>query len=328
MYQRYYGLRELPFELTPNTKYLYLTPQHREALSNLEYGLSAAKSLTVLIGEAGTGKTTLLHAALKSERCSRVRFVYLNNPALTREEFVRMLARKFELGVEAAESKTVLLEQLENVLRDRRQHGDVTALVVDEAQSLSTALLEEIRLLANIETAEQKLLPLVLAGQPELSARLEEPELRQLKQRIALRCLIDPFDLAGTAAYISTRIKNAGGMPSRLFTRESVTLIHEHSGGIPRTISVICDNALVSAMALDRQLVDRAIVSEVCRDFALRRVSVAESDAPAVDDSEAARPPIEPAASYESVPSLESKFSKKGRFSFLPPRREFNYGDK
>jgi len=270
MYQGYYGLRELPFELTPNPKYLYFTPGHREALSNLEYGLSSAKSLTVLIGEAGTGKTTLLRAALDSERCTAVRCVYLNNPALTRAEFVNMLATRFGLGAEAAASKAVLLEQLERVLLERRAQGEITALVVDEAQSLSLELLEEIRLLANIETAEQKLLPLVLAGQPELRARLEEPELRQLKQRAALRCVIEPFDLSETAAYIATRIKTAGGVPSKLFTRESVSVIHEHAGGIPRTVNVICDNALVSGMALERQPVDRAVVLEVCRDFLLR----------------------------------------------------------
>jgi general secretion pathway protein A len=177
MYQRYYALRELPFELTPNPKYLYLPPRHREALSNLEYGLSSAKSLTVLVGETGTGKTTLLRAALESERCADVHCVYLNNPALTRVEFVSMLALRFGLSAEASQSKTTLLEELERVLRERRDRGEITALVVDEAQALSTELLEEVRLLANIETADEKLLPLVLAGQPELSARLEDTAL-------------------------------------------------------------------------------------------------------------------------------------------------------
>ena len=270
MYQRFFGLRELPFELTPNPKYLYLTPSHREALSNLEYGLFAAKSLTVLIGEAGTGKTTLLRAALESERCAAVRCVYVNNPALTRSEFVTMLAARFGLTEDASRSKATLLGELEQTLRERRGRGEITALVVDEAQALSVELLEEIRLLANIETSDEKLLPLVLAGQPELSDRLENPELRQLKQRVALRCEIAAFQLPETAAYIATRIRVAGGTPSKLFTREGITLIHEYSKGIPRTVSVICDNALVSGMALERQPVDRSIVLEVCRDFRLR----------------------------------------------------------
>jgi type II secretory pathway predicted ATPase ExeA len=269
MYQRFYGLRELPFELTPNPKYLYLTPPYREALSNLQHGLSSAKAVTVLVGEAGTGKTTLLKAALQSERCSHVRCVYLNNPALTRDEFVEILARCFELGEKAAESKAALLGELEASLRRRRAHGEITALVVDEAQTLSLELLEEIRLLANIETETEKLLPLLLAGQPELSDRLEDPGLRQLKQRVALRCEVKPFELTETAAYIASRIRTAGGDASRLFTREAVILIHEHARGIPRTISVICDNALVSGFALSRQPVDREIVLEVAQDFHL-----------------------------------------------------------
>src|SRR5262245_16619831 len=220
MYQRFYGLRELPFELTSNPKYLYLTPRHREALSNLEYGLFAAKSLTLLTGEAGTGKTTLLRAALESERCAGVRCVYLNNPALTRTEFVATLASKFSLSEEASHSKAALLEELERALRERREQGESAALVVDEAQALSSELLEEIRLLANIETPSEKLLPLVLAGQPELSARLEDSSLRQLKQRVALRCEIAPFQLSETAAYIATRIRDAGGCPSKRVTGE------------------------------------------------------------------------------------------------------------
>lgn len=271
MYQRYYGLRELPFELTPNPKFLFLSPRHTEALSNLQYGLFSAKPLTVLIGEAGTGKTTLLRAALESDRCRNVRCVYLNNPALTRSEFVETLARRFDLSPRASESKAVLLAELEGVLRERRARGEITALVVDEAQSLTVELLEEIRLLANIETATDKLLPLVLAGQPELSDRLNDPALRQLKQRVALRCDLALLDLTETASYIASRIRTAGGDASRLFTREAVVLIHEHSRGIPRTISVMCDNALVSGMALGRQPVDRAIVAEVSRDFDLHR---------------------------------------------------------
>jgi len=295
MYLNYYGLREPPFELTSNPKYLFFTEQHREALSVLEYGLSSAKAVTVLVGDAGTGKTTLLQAALQSERCRSVRTLFLSNPTLTRAEFVETLAALFDLGTSAKQSKATLLEALEVVLRERRARGEITALVVDEAQSLSYELLEELRLLTNIETPTEKLLPLALAGQPELTARLNDPELRQLKQRVALRCQVGPLTLQETAGYISSRIRTAGGDTTRLFTREAVTIVHEHSRGIPRTISVICDNALVSGFALSKKPVSSDIVLEVCRDFDLcaatassptqRNLTVIEPVAPGGTDS-------------------------------------------
>jgi general secretion pathway protein A len=274
MYQQYYGLRELPFELTPNPRYLFLTKQHREALSTLVYGLSSGKGVTALIGEAGTGKTTLLHAALQSEHCRHVTCVYLMNPALTRNEFIEILSVQFGLSAHAARSKAGLLQELDAILRERRTRGQMTALLIDEAQSLSTELLEEIRLLANSETANEKLLSLVLAGQPELRDRLNEKELRQLKQRVTLRCEIQPFSLQETAAYIASRIRTAGGEAARLFTREAVMLIHERSGGIPRTISVMCDNALLTGFGMARQPVDYEMVLEVARDFDLYETRV------------------------------------------------------
>ena len=267
MYLDFFGLQALPFELTPDPKYLYLAPGHREALANLRYGLSTAKPVTVLLGEAGTGKTTLIRAALDAKECREIRCLHLTNPTLTRDEFVETLARSFDLSAGAARSKATLLRELEEQLRHGRERGEVTALVVDEAQRLSLELLEEVRLLANIETATHKLLPLVLAGQPELAARLNEPGLRQLKQRVALRCNLAALTLAETSAYMAWRIRIAGGVAARLFTRQAVMLIHEISGGIPRTVSVLADNALISGFAAGRQPVGRDIVLEVARDF-------------------------------------------------------------
>jgi len=268
MYQNFFGLHSLPFELTADPAFLFLGSTQREVLSNLEYGLFAAKSLTVLTGEPGTGKTTLLRAALESERCRHVISVSISNPALTRDEFVATLASAFNIKLETG-SKAALLEALDRELRARRSRGIVTALVIDEAQALSTELLEEIRLLGNLESTHEKLLPLVLAGQTEFAVRLESPALRQLKQRIALRCETLPLTLQETAEYIAGRIVKAGGRPAALFTQEAVAMIHRSSGGIARTIGVICDNALVTGMALERKPVDRAIVAEVCRDFCL-----------------------------------------------------------
>jgi general secretion pathway protein A len=269
MYQDFHHLKELPFELTPNPRYLFLPAQHREALSTLEYGLSTGKSLTLLIGEVGTGKTTLLRAALESDHCRHVTCVYVSNPTLKRDEFVELLSQQFDLSSKAGLSKATLLKELEATLRERRRAGRITALVVDEAQSLSDELLEEVRLMANIETTTEKLLPVVLAGQPELRDRLNQPNLRQLKQRVTLSCEIAPFNQRETAVYIATRIRVAGGDAARLFTREAVMLIHEHARGIPRTISVVCDNALLTAFGLGRACVDSQMVAEVIRDFDL-----------------------------------------------------------
>lgn len=321
MYQQYYGLRELPFELTPNPKFLYLTPRHREALSTLHYTLAAGKSITVLIGEAGTGKTTLLRAALESEHGRRVRWFYLNNPVLTREDFIRTLAVRFQLGPGAADSKAVFLDALERALIERRAQGQTTVLVVDEAQSLGRDLLEEIRLLANIETSSEKLLVVILAGQPEFADRLNEPGLRQLKQRVALRCEIAPFELAETAAYIGSRIVTAGGVSSRLFTREAVEAIHAHSHGIPRTINVLCDNALLGGLAAGRSMVDRQIVLDVARDFDLRgEGAFARPPQAQARRAEPAAPPAAapaPADAVEPPPGEVPPVAPPRRFSFF-----------
>ena len=294
MYEQFYGFREPAFELTSNPRFLFLTAQHREALCHLEYGLSSAKPITVLIGDAGTGKSTLLRAALQSEMCRDVNCVFIDNPTLTRDEFVETLAARFDLGAKAMASKASLLASLETVIRQRYERGEVTALVVDEAQALPREIFEEIRLLANIETPTRKLLPVVLAGQPELAERLNDRSLRQLKQRIALRCELKPLDLQDTAMYIASRIRTAGGDPANIFTRQAVTLIHQHSHGLPRLISVICDNALTSGFALDQRPVDGHIVLEVCQDFDLKAAAEpvpAPQAAPAPVASIAPQPP-------------------------------------
>jgi general secretion pathway protein A len=276
MYEKFYGLRERPFDLTPNPRYLYLTGSHREALSNLQYGITGRKGITLLIGEAGTGKTTIVRAALEAIAAPSTRCVYLSNPVLTRAEFYEFLAAKFGLSERAGSSKARFLFELEESVLARHRTGGVTALVIDEAQSLPHELLEEVRLLANFESATDKLLPVVLAGQPELAARLEHEELRQLKQRVALRCDLAALDIRETAAYISGRISIAGGDSSLIFTRAAVRTIYERSRGIPRTISVICDNALLTGFAAGVTPVGSDLVLEVCRDFRLPQFKLAE----------------------------------------------------
>jgi general secretion pathway protein A len=266
MYERFYGFRERPFDLTPNPRYLVMTPGHQEALSNLEYAIASSKGITLLVGEAGTGKTTVICAAI-ARQSAQVHAVHLHNPALTRDEFVEMLAARFNLTERARTSKTAMLLELETLLRRRREANELTLLIVDEAQSLSFELLEEIRLLANIETNNEKLLPLVIAGQPEITPRLNAPELRQLKQRIALRCELRALTLNESMSYIAGRIRAAGGVGAQTFTREAVALIHERAKGLPRIINVLADNALVAGFATEQRPVTSALVREVCRDF-------------------------------------------------------------
>lgn len=272
MYESFYGFRERPFDLTPNPRFLVMTDVHREALSNLEYGISSRTGITLLVGEAGTGKTTLIRTALERQP-ARVHCVHIQNPALTRDEFVEMLALRFQLSDRARSSKTTLLFELEEALRQRDVAGESTVLLVDEAQSLPREILEEIRLLANIETTERKLLSVILAGQPELTTLLNDPGLRQLKQRIALRCELRPLTLQETAGYLAGRIRAAGGVGAQVFTREAVTLVHERSMGVPRTISVIADNALLTGFAVGQRPVNSSTIREVCRDFDLDSAS-------------------------------------------------------
>lgn len=282
MYENFYGLRERPFELTPNPRFLFMTSHHREALTTLEYGLSARTGVALLTGEAGTGKTTIVHAALQSQQVQQSLAVYLNNPSLTRAEFIEFLAAGFGLSSEAAKSKTRCLSELTDALAARHRSGTMAALIIDEAQCLPDALLEEVRLLANIESASEKLLSIILAGQPEVAARLNRPALRQLKQRIGLRCSLAPLTVSETTAYIAARLRIAGGDPTTLFTPEAVHTIHARSGGIPRTVSVICDNALVSGFALDRRQIDRDIVLEVCADFDFAELGDTSNDGPSL----------------------------------------------
>ena len=266
MYEQFFGLRERPFDLTPNPRFLVMTDGHREALSNLEYAIASRKGVTLLLGEAGSGKTTVIRAAVE-QATSRVHCVHLHNPALTRNEFVEMLAARFELSDEARRSKTALLLEMEALLQKRYETREATVLIVDEAQSLSTELLEEIRLLANIETNDEKLLTLVIAGQPELGSKLDDPSRRQLKQRIALRCELRPLTLHETLVYLAGRIRAAGGVTSRIFTREAATLLHQTAAGIPRTINVLADNALLAAFARQQSPVTSQMVTEIVQDF-------------------------------------------------------------
>jgi len=292
MYERFYGLQERAFELTPDPRFLLLTPAHREALSNVDYGIAFRRGCTLLLGEAGTGKTTILRKALGVQtdtRGARLQAIYVNNPTLTRDEFLEVVANQVGLNAGAHQSKARFLRDIEAALLARQARGETTVLVIDEVQSLPVELLEEIRLLGNIESDTEKLLPLVLAGQPEFGQRLNEPALRQLKQRVALRCTLAPLTPREVAGYVAGRLRLAGGNPAAVFTRDAVLAISRHSRGIPRTISVICDNALLNGFAVDRRPVDEQMIEEVCRDFDLK--PSLNGSASRLDRSPAPEPP-------------------------------------
>ena len=329
MYEAFYGLSEGPFELTANPKFLLLTTRHREALSNVRYGMTGRKGLTLLLGDAGTGKTTVVRAALEGWQNSGVLVAYVNNPMLSRAEFLEYLADGFGLSREAAASKSRFLSELTQKVLQRHAEGLVTGLLVDEAQSLSNELLEEIRLLNNIDTPTEKIFPVVLVGQPELADRLNQPDLRQIKQRISLRCSLGPLDARETAGYIAGRIQIAGGSSMHLFTREALKAIYDGSRGIPRLINVICDNVLLAGFAANRKPITHELVQEICRDFdllpdsggvktpsALGGQSALATPQPA--PSKAALAPQGPApASQEPRSSIFGHFTAKRRFSFF-----------
>ena len=323
MYEAFFGLDSRPFDLTPDPRYLFLTPSHREALSNLEYGISARTGVTVLVGEAGTGKTTLIRATLDARDQAKTKTIYMNNPTLTRSEFLEFMAAEFQLPSQAADSKTRLLRDLEGALLDMLNADITPALIIDEAHSLPYELLEEIRLLANIDTAKVKLLPIILAGQPELAARLNDQSLRQLKQRVELRCDLRPLDLGETGAYITARVNVAGGQAPALFTREAVMMIHERSHGIPRVISVICHNALISSFAQGRKPVTTDCVLEVCRDFDLGKGVAAEPVGAAAQPVLTMGGPPRPSRSPEVVPPRIRQRDMFGEI--LKPKRWYSF---
>lgn len=302
MYQEFFGLSELPFELTANPRFLFLSAKHREALATLQYGLLGRKGVTLLLGDAGTGKTSLIAAALEAASQQPRRIVHVSNPTLTRAEFYELLAHAFGLSPAAAHSKTRFLLEIDAALVKTWADGHPAALIIDEAQSLPDVLLEELRLLANLETPVAKLLPVLLVGQPELSERLNERRLRHLKQRVALRCHLGPLSRFETAAYIAARLRTAGGTLESIFEPDALPVIYDRARGIPRAISVICDNALVAAFGLGRRPVGRAIVTEVCKDLDLPSGAVAVA---------AQAPPISPGG------ELFSHYTERRRFSFF-----------
>lgn len=264
MYLEFYGLDEMPFGLTPNPQYIFKTESHLEMLATVKYGIEQNKGLIVVTGEVGCGKTTILRAALQSFG-EDVLAVYIFNPFLTASEFFEQLTAEMQLGLPKTVSKPELLTAMGRFLAWRHTHGLRTILIVDEAHGLPDTLLEEVRLLMNFETSSEKLLQVILCGQPELHETLNRPALRQLKQRISLRCSIKPLSVFEINKYIRFRLKQAGASNVSLFDNSAVKLIGQVSQGIPRVINNICDNALLYGYAAGSETITREVIEEVVR---------------------------------------------------------------
>lgn len=301
MYQAFYRLKDHPFRLTPDPAYVWFAAQHREAFSGLVYSICTRPGLAVLMGEAGTGKTTLLYTLTDLLERRNYVIARCNNPTLSREEFYDLLLT--ELGVECASSlKSRQLRALEEALLRYREAGRSAVLIVDEAQRLPLELLEEIRLLLNLETPREKLLQIIMAGQPELGAVLGRPELRQLKQRISVICRLEPLSAEELREYLQHRLSRAGLPEQKLFPEEVIGLIYKYTQGIPRLVNCLCDATLQTGFGLQSSLVTAAIVEEAAGDLGL----LDPDDGRAKEDLSSTDPPKVipmPAVSREAQPS-------------------------
>jgi general secretion pathway protein A len=268
MYNAFFRFSQSPFNLSPDPGFFYPSRQHEEALANLTYGVQHRKGFIVLTGDAGTGKTNLLECLREFLDARNIAFASLFNSRLTPGEFFEMLAYDFGLACTRA-SKTEVLFELNTLLLRQAGLGSTAALIVDEAHNLGADVLEEIRLLGNLENPDGKLLQIVLAGQTELDRKLEAPGLRQLKQRVLLRCHLTPLEAAGTDLYIRARMARAGMPDQRVFPPDLVCAIHERSEGIPRLINALCDNLLLTSFAAESEVATVEMLDEVCQDLHL-----------------------------------------------------------
>ena len=273
MYKEFYKLRLNPFELTPNPSFLFLTRRHQEALAALYHGVQRRKGFVALTGEIGTGKTLLIRCLLRMLKNSNIVWAYVFNSHLSSLEFLDYVTTEFGLAT-SGKTKGQLLQDLCKYLFSRHQRKLTTVIVVDDAQGLSIEVLEEIRLLSNLETETEKLLQILLVGQHELDEKLDSFELRQLKQRIALRSRLEPFNSEETSSYIGHRLRCAGA-PSEahdLFAEEAIERVFRHTRGVARLVNTVCENALIAAFARQLTSVPPDIVDEVAYDL---RLSVA-----------------------------------------------------
>ena len=308
MYKGFFGLREDPFNANPDPRYLFLTKEVEEALSGLMYGVNNRKGFITLTGEVGTGKTTLVNRLLDWLHQRRARTAFLFNSRMNTNQLFDFILAEFGISCDAR-SKSQQLMKLNQWLLDRYRAGETVVLIVDEAQNLTLPVLEEIRLLTNLETSTEKLLQIVLSGQPELEERLRLPQLRQLRQRVMLRCKTSPLTKEQTHSYILERLRIAGASGEPIFDPKTVEMIHMYSMGIPRVVNLLCEHALINAYVEQQRPILPKIVEDVAHEFELDQV---ESAAPAG---------ITPSGAdvYSSETFIQNLGEALSRFRISPP---------
>ncbi len=308
MYNEFFGLRENPFNINPDPRFLYLTPQTQEALDQLTYGIQSRKGCILLTGEVGTGKTTLVNYLLDWLRQDKMPTAFIFNSHLNVNHLFDFILTEFGIPVDFRLKSNMLL-QLNKWLLERFRAGEIPVLILDEAQGLSFELLEEVRLLLNLETASEKLLQIVLVGQPELEDKLKRPELRQFRQRIALRCVTAPLSLEESYGYIAERLRIAGAKGDPIFAPEAMEAVHFYSLGIQRVMNLLCEHALINAYAEQLNPVPARMVEEAAQDFLweeFRPVTAHSNFArnttrdPTVIQSISAKEPVRPSTAEES----------------------------
>ncbi|MBV9339264.1 MAG: AAA family ATPase [Acidobacteria bacterium] len=268
MYKEYFGLRANPFNVNPDPRYLFLTRHTEEALACLTYGIQSRKGFVLLTGEVGTGKTTLINKLLEWLRTQQVPTAFIFNSRMNVTQFLDYMMADFGVPCDSRSKSQVLL-RLYQWLLERYRAGETAVLIVDEAQNLADEVLEEVRMLTNLETFTEKLLQIILVGQTELELKLKQPNLRQLRQRLTLRAKTHPLTSEETKAYIQQRLRIAGSNGQTIFDPEALNAIFRYTNGIPRIVNLICEHCLVSAFVDQQQMVSASIVDAVARDFEL-----------------------------------------------------------
>ena len=271
MYKSFYGLKENPFNVNPDPRFLFLTKQIEEALTGLMYGIQTRKGFITLTGEVGTGKTTLVNRLLDWLHHRKSRTAFLFNSRINSNQLFDFILAEFDIPCDS-KSKSQQLMKLNGWLLDRYRTGETVVLIIDEAQNLTYPVMEEIRLLTNLETSTEKLLQIILSGQPELEEKLKLPQLRQLRQRIMLRCRTAALSKEQTQSYIVERLKIAGAPDDAIFSAAAVDAIHIFSLGIPRVINLLCEHSLVNGFVEQQRPIQPKIVEEVAREFQLDEV--------------------------------------------------------